>query len=85
VIRAGVDNTRIAPVGQTLALGELMARFLSHKYRQSASGDLAKPTLAGYLREVSWFVEFMKPQTPVAGVVTTLGRPRRKMVLSAGT
>lgn len=68
-IRAGVDNARIVPVGQALSLGELMARFLSHKYRQSAAGELAKPTLAGYLREVTWFVEFMKAQTPVTGLM----------------
>lgn len=67
-IKAGVDNIRVSPVANAITLGELMARFLSHKQSQSRSGDLSKLTLGGYLREVRWFVEFLKPGTPVAGL-----------------
>jgi len=67
-IRAGVDHLRVTDVPESLSLGELMARFLSHKRQQVSAGDLSKPTLAGYLREVAWFVEFMTPTTPIAGL-----------------
>ena len=66
-IWAGMDHIRLDTVGdQELALGELMAQFLAHKHNQSRSGDLSKLTLGGYLREVKWFVEFLKAATPVA-------------------
>jgi len=45
-----------------------MARFFACKQSQSKSGDLSKPTLRGYLREVQWFVELLNPGTPVAGL-----------------
>jgi hypothetical protein len=67
-IKAGVDNIRVAPVASVVTLGELMARFLAHKLGASQSGDLSKVTLGGYLREVRWFVEFLKASTPVAGL-----------------
>lgn len=67
-IRAGVDHIRVNPGGEELTVGELMARFLVHKHNQSRSGDLSKLTLGGYLRKVKWFVEFLKPGTPVAGL-----------------
>jgi hypothetical protein len=66
-IRAGVDNVRVERVAGVLTLGELMARFLAHKQGMTKAGELSKTTLAGYLREVRWFVEFMKPATPVSG------------------
>jgi integrase len=67
-IRAGVDNVRIAPVVSIVTLGELMARFLTHKLDASQRGDLSRVTLGGYLREVRSFVEFLKASTPVAGL-----------------
>lgn len=67
-IKAGVDNVFVQPLGNAVSLGELMGRFLSHKQGLARSGDLSKATLAGYLREVRWFVEFMKAGTPAGGL-----------------
>lgn len=67
-IKAGIDNIRVTPVASVVTLGELMARFLEHKRSKTKAGDLSNMTLAGYLREVRWFVEFMKPGTPLAGL-----------------
>jgi hypothetical protein len=64
-IRAGVDNVRVEPIAGVLTLGELMSKFLAHKQGMTKAGELSKTTLAGYLREVRWLVEFMKPSTPV--------------------
>lgn len=67
-IKAGVDNIHVQNVGSVVTLGELMSHFLTHKQQRTISGELSKATLAGYLREVRWFVEFMKPTVPVGGL-----------------
>jgi integrase len=81
-------------VNGALTLGELMARFLTHKRSKASSGELSKTTLGDYLREVKAFVAFQKPFTPAGGLKPEhfsaymrhlveerkLGRPARKRV-----
>lgn len=95
-IKAGIDNVRVQVATGDLTLGELMSRFLSFKRSKVTSGELSLTTLDGYLREVSAFVQFLKPATPAGSLrpehfsafmqhlieVRKLGRHARKRVVT---
>ena len=67
-IIAGIDNVRVQPSGNNLALGDLMKRFLTFKHNQAQTGELSLTTLGDYLREIEQFVAFMKASTPASGL-----------------
>lgn len=93
-IKASIDNVRVQLFAGDVTLGDLMARFLTHKRQKVKDGELSLTTLGDYLREVSAFVQFQKPGTPAGGLrpehftaymrhladIRKLGRPARKRV-----
>jgi integrase len=67
-IMAGIDNARVQLAVDNMALGDLMARFLTFKRGKVVSGELSLTTLNGYLQETERFVSFQKPSTPVGNL-----------------